>query len=254
MEYLLTTEGLVSLLTLTFLEIVLGIDNVVFISIISNKLPEAQQSKARLLGIGLALAARIGLLLGVAWLIGLQKPVLTLFSLHLSYRDMILIAGGLFLIGKSVSEIHTKLESGEKKKNKPRVVSLRAAVIQIVMIDLIFSLDSILTAIGLVESILIIVIAILISLAVMLIFARGISTFIEKHPAMKILAISFLVMIGTLLVVEGFHVHVPRGYIYFSMAFALGVELLNMKIRTKTSAVEIKTTGKINVKRSDSLT
>ena len=148
---------------------------------------------------------------------------------------MILIAGGLFLIGKSVSEIHTKLESGEKKHNKPRVVSLRAAVIQIVMIDLIFSLDSILTAIGLVESILVIVIAILISLVVMLIFAKRISTFIERHPAMKILAISFLVMIGTLLVVEGFHVHVPRGYIYFSMAFALGIELLNMKIRTKES-------------------
>ena len=250
MEYLFTTEGLVSLLTLTFLEIVLGIDNVVFISIISNKLPQEQQRKARLLGIGLALAARIGLLLGVAWLIGLQKPVLNISTLSLSYRDIILIAGGLFLIGKSVSEIHSKLESGEQKQNKPRVISLRAAVIQIVMIDLIFSLDSILTAIGLVESIVVIVIAILISLAVMLIFSKGISTFIEKHPAMKILAISFLVMIGTLLVVEGFHVHVPRGYIYFSMAFALGVELLNMKIRKKASVTDTDT-RKINVRRSD---
>lgn len=249
MEFLLTTEGLVSLLTLTFLEIVLGIDNVVFISIISNKLPKEQQSKARLLGIGLALVARIILLMGVSWLIGLQKPVLTISSLALSYRDIILILGGLFLIGKSVSEIHHKLEGEEKKENRPKVFSLRAAIVQIVLIDLVFSLDSILTAIGLVESVLIIIIAILISMAVMLLFSKRISTFIEDHPAMKILAISFLVMIGTLLVVEGLHVHVPRGYIYFSMAFALGVELLNMKIRRKTIASEIGVSRKVNVKR-----
>lgn len=234
MEQLLTTEGLVSLVTLTFLEIVLGIDNVVFISIISGKLPQAQQNKARTLGIGLALVARIILLLGVSWLIGLQKPIVTIGAYELSFRDLILIAGGLFLIAKSTSEIHAKLEGENDGGKKPKVLSFTNAIVQIIIIDLVFSLDSILTAIGLVEEVMIIIIAIVISLAVMLIFAKTISDFIARHPAMKVLAISFLIMIGTLLVVEGLHVHVPRGYIYFSMAFALGIEILNMKIRKKT--------------------
>ena len=245
MDTLFTTEGLVSLLTLTFLEIVLGIDNVVFISIISNKLPVSQQSKVRFSGIGLALIGRIILLLGVSWLIGLQKPVITLSDFNLSYRDIILILGGLFLIGKSVSEIHGKLEGGDQSTVRPKVLSVRGAIIQIVLIDLVFSLDSILTAIGLVEHVIIIVIAIVISLGVMLAFAKSISTFIEKHQSMKILAISFLIMIGTLLVLEGFHVHVPRGYIYFSMAFALGVEVLNMNVRKKSSP---KATNKVRVR------
>jgi len=245
MDALFTTEGLVSLLTLTFLEIVLGIDNVVFISIISNKLPVSQQSKVRFSGIGLALIGRIILLLGVSWLIGLQKPVITLSDFNLSYRDIILILGGLFLIGKSVSEIHGKLEGGDQSTVRPKVLSVRGAIIQIVLIDLVFSLDSILTAIGLVEHVIIIVIAIVISLGVMLAFAKSISTFIEKHQSMKILAISFLIMIGTLLVLEGFHVHVPRGYIYFSMAFALGVEVLNMNVRKKSLP---KATNKVRVR------
>lgn len=234
MEQLLTGEGLVSLLTLTFLEIVLGIDNIVFISIIAGKLPELQQRKARYLGIALALVARVVLLLGVSWLIGLQKPILTVSDFKLSYRDIILIVGGLFLIGKSVSEIHGKLE-GKKHSTKKKVsLTLMNAIVQIVLIDLIFSIDSILTAIGLVENVLIIIIAVVISLGVMLIFVNKISTFIDKHPAMKILAISFLIMIGTLLVVEGLHVHVPRGYIYFSMAFALAIEILNLNIRKRS--------------------
>lgn len=240
MEAIFTTEGLVSLLTLTFLEIVLGIDNVVFISIISNKLPASQQSKARFAGIGLALVARIVLLLGVSWLIGLEKPVVTVFGLAFSYRDMILMAGGLFLIAKSVSELHGKLEAGEKPAVKQKALSMRNAIIQIVLIDLVFSIDSILTAIGLVKQVIIIIIAVAISLGVMLAFAKTISAFIEKHPSMKILAISFLIMIGTLLVLEGFHVHVPRGYIYFSMAFALGIELLNMKMRKKAPAHNVR--------------
>jgi predicted tellurium resistance membrane protein TerC len=231
MEALLTTEGLVSLLTLTFLEIVLGIDNIVFISILVDKLPVNQQRKARLTGIGLALVARIALLMGVSWLIGLSKPVLSINDFSLSYRDMILMAGGLFLIGKSVSELHAKLETKETAANKPKHITFKSAIIQIVVIDVIFSLDSILTAIGLVENVVIIVIAIVISLGVMLFFSKPISDFINKHPAMKILAVSFLIMIGTLLVVEGLHVHVPKGYIYFAMAFALGVEFLNMKFR-----------------------
>jgi predicted tellurium resistance membrane protein TerC len=231
MEIFFTTEGFVSLITLTFLEIVLGIDNIVFISILVDRLPQHHQRKARLVGIGLALVARIALLMGLSWLIGLNKPVVTINDFALSYRDMILIAGGLFLIGKSVSELHAKLEGKTVATNKPRLISLRSAIIQIVVIDLIFSLDSILTAIGLVDHISIMIVAIIISLAIMLAFSKPISDFINTHPAMKILAVSFLIMIGTLLVVDGLHVHVPKGYIYFAMAFALGVEFLNMKFR-----------------------
>jgi predicted tellurium resistance membrane protein TerC len=238
MEHLLSTEGIISLLTLTFLEIVLGIDNVVFISILSGKLPPAQQGKARSLGIGLALVARILLLLTVDWIIGLKQPLFTINDFALSFRDLILIAGGMFLIGKSVSEIHAKMEGSGEHNGKTKVLTMRGAIIQIIIIDLVFSLDSILTAIGLVENIVIIVIAIVISLAVMLIFAKTISEFIQRHPAMKLLALSFLIMIGTLLVVEGLHFHVPRGYIYFSMAFGLGVEVLNMKIRKKETLRE----------------
>lgn len=235
MEHLLTTEGLISLLTLTFLEIVLGIDNIVFISILCGRLPANQQGKARTIGIGLALVARILLLLAVGWIIGLSKPLLTIGTFELSFRDLILIAGGLFLIGKSTSEIHAKIEGASENEKAARALTLRSAIIQIIIIDLVFSLDSILTAIGLVENILIIIIAIVISLGVMLAFAKAISDFIQKHPAMKILAVSFLIMIGTLLVAEGLHFHIPRGYIYFAMAFSLGVELLNMKIRKKAT-------------------
>jgi predicted tellurium resistance membrane protein TerC len=239
MEHLLTTEGLVSLLTLTFLEIILGIDNVVFISIVSGKVPPADQNKARTLGIALALIARIALLLTISWIIGLQKPFFTVNDFALSWRDLILIAGGLFLIAKSTSEIHAKLEGKPEDSQVIKPLKLGGAIIQIILIDLVFSLDSILTAIGLVENVLIIVIAIVISLVVMLVFVKKISEFILRHPAMKILAISFLIMIGTLLVVEGLHIHVPRGYIYFSMAFALAIEFLNMKIRKKTTRVEV---------------
>jgi predicted tellurium resistance membrane protein TerC len=234
MEHLFTTEGLVSLVTLTFLEIILGIDNVVFISILTGKLPREQQARARFTGVGLALGARIALLLGVSWLIGLDKPVLTLGTYELSYRDLILMAGGLFLIGKSVSELHGKLEGTSASSAKNRTITFRGAVVQIILIDLIFSLDSILTAVGLVRNVLIIIIAVVIALGIMLFFSRFISDFINKHPTMKLLALSFLIMIGTLLVVEGLHVHVPRGYIYFAMVFALGVELLNMRIRKKS--------------------
>ncbi len=227
-------EALISLITLTFLEIVLGIDNIVFISIVSNRLPEAQQGKARNIGITLALVVRILLLLAINWIIGLTAPIFTIRDFTLSYRDLILIVGGLFLLAKSVSEMHAKLEGSHEERNV-KVVTFGGALFQIVLLDLVFSLDSILTAVGLVENVLIIVIAIVISLGVMLIFAKKISTFINNHPAMKILAISFLMMIGLILVVEGLHVHVPKGYIYFAMAFALGVEIINMKIRKKAT-------------------
>ncbi len=238
-EGLFTTEGIISLLTLTFLEIVLGIDNIVFISITAGRLPAADQKKARNVGILLALLVRIALLLGVSWIIGLKEPILTIREFELSFRDVILIIGGLFLLGKSSSEIHAKLEGDSEDPRDVKVLSLRGAIIQIILLDIVFSLDSILTAVGLVENVTIIVIAILISLAVMLSFARKISEFINKHPAMKLLAISFLMMIGLVLVVEGLHVHVPKGYIYFSMAFALGIEILNMKIRKRTKARQI---------------
>ncbi len=234
MDHLFTMDGLVSLVTLTFLEIVLGIDNVVFISILSDRVPPNQQSKARNLGIGFALIARILLLLMVSWIIGLSNPLFTIDDFSMSVRDLILIAGGLFLIGKSTSEIHAKLEGTGHTRKNGRVLTLGGAIIQIIIIDLVFSIDSILTAIGLVENIWIIAIAIVISLGVMLAFVKTISDFIRKHPAMKVLAISFLIMIGMLLVVEGFHGHIPRGYVYFSMAFALGIEILNMRIRKNT--------------------
>lgn len=232
MTEIFSAEGLISLLTLTFLEIVLGIDNIVFISIVSGRLPLSQQGKARNIGITLALVVRILLLLAVNWIIGLTATIFTIRNFSLSYRDLILIAGGMFLLAKSTSEMHAKLE-GKHDEHNVRAVTFKSAITQIVLLDLVFSLDSILTAVGLVENLAIIIIAIVISLGVMLIFSRKISRFINDHPTMKILAISFLLMIGMLLVVEGLHVHVPKGYIYFSMAFALGVEILNMKIRKK---------------------
>ncbi|MBT1701770.1 TerC family protein [Chryseosolibacter indicus] len=251
MAELLTTEGIVSLLTLTFLEIVLGIDNIIFISITSDRLPEKDQKKARTLGILLALFVRVGLLMTISWIIGLKDPFITFGEFELSFRDLILILGGLFLLGKSSSEIHAKLEGENEEHSFSKKLTLNSAIIQIVLLDVVFSFDSILTAVGLVDSIVIMVIAIVIALGVMLAFANNISAFINKHPAMKLLAISFLMMIGLVLVVEGFHVHVPKGYIYFSMAFALGVEFLNMKIRKRQQPVALKNpTMRENIKIS----
>ncbi len=228
-------EALVSLLTLTFLEIVLGIDNIVFISIVSGRLPLQQQGKARTLGITLALLVRILLLFGVSWIIGLRATIFTIETFSLSYRDLILIAGGLFLLAKSTSEMHAKLEGTHEGEKTVKMLTFKSAIFQIILLDVVFSLDSILTAVGLVENLTIIIIAIVISLGVMLIFSKKISSFINDHPAMKVLAISFLLLIGVILVIEGLHVHVPKGYIYFSMAFALGVEVINMKIRKKAT-------------------
>ncbi|MBL7835688.1 MAG: TerC family protein [Cyclobacteriaceae bacterium] len=227
-----STEILISLVTLTFLEIVLGIDNIVFISIVGSRLPVSQQKKVRILGLALALVGRILLLLAIEWIIGLTKPIFTINDFAFSFRDLILIVGGLFLIAKSTSEMHKKLEtSKEEETKKLRKYTMRSAIVQILLLDLVFSLDSIITAVGLVDQVYIIVIAIVISMGVMLIFSKAISDFINNHPTMKLLAIAFLLMIGTLLVIEGLHVHVPKGYIYFSMAFALAIEVLNMRIR-----------------------
>lgn len=237
-----SAEIIVSLLTLTFLEIVLGIDNVVFISIISGRLPAEQQKKARLIGIALAFLGRVLLLLAINWIIGLNKPFFHISEFAVSYRDLILIIGGLFLIGKSTSEIHARIEGTSEGSKQAKQLTLRSAIIQITILDLVFSIDSIITAIGLVENVVVIIIAIVISLATMLFFAKRISDYINAHPAMKVLAISFLIMIGTVLVIEGFHVHVPKGYIYVSMAFALGVEILNIQISKRNKGKTLLTT------------
>ncbi|WP_281616042.1 TerC family protein [Flammeovirga sp. SubArs3] len=241
MESLFTTAGLISLVTLTLLEIVLGIDNVIFISIVSSKLPKEQQDKARNLGIILALFVRIALLFSISWLVGLEDPLFTIpFVEHLdvdgalSGRDLILLCGGLFLIAKTTSEIHNNVEGDpEEEMQVKRVKSLWSGVLQIVMIDIVFSFDSILTAVGLVKEIEIMITAVVISLGIMLFFSKKIAQFVDSNPTIKMLALSFLVMIGFLLVIEAFGVHVPKGYVYFAMAFAFIVELLNIRSRKK---------------------
>lgn len=237
MEVFLTGEGLIALLTLTFLEIVLGVDNIIFISIVSNRLPESQQAKARNIGLVLALLFRVGLLLGISWIIKLDS---TLFEidilgkhLPLSWKSIILLLGGLFLLGKSTTEIHHKLEgkSEEHADKKPSVIS--AVILQIVFLDIIFSIDSILTAVGLAEDVKLMIAAVIISMIVMMLFAGKISSFINKHPSLQLLALSFLILIGFTLVLEALHVEVPKGYIYFSVFFSLTVEILNMRFRRK---------------------
>ncbi|AGA77405.1 TerC family protein [Echinicola vietnamensis] len=235
MEIFLQSESWIALLTLTFLEIVLGVDNIIFISIVSNKLPEYQQPKARNLGLLLAMFFRIGLLLGISYIIQFTEPLFTVFGHGFSGRDMILAGGGLFLLFKSTMEIHHKME-GEAEEVKARSsASFGSVIVQILLLDMIFSFDSILTAVGLVDHVLIMVIAVVIALIIMMIFAGKISSFINKHPTLQILALSFLILIGVMLLVEGFHVEVPKGYIYFAVFFSLAVELVNMRMRKKTS-------------------
>lgn len=244
-QELFTTEAIVSLLTLTLLEIVLGIDNIIFISIVSDKLPKDQQGKARSLGILIALLARVGLLFGITWIVSLKEPLFYAFKIGFSGRDIILFLGGLFLLGKSTTEIHHKLEGDDEGGKEVKVLSMRSAIIQIVLLDIVFSFDSILTAVGLVDSVYIMIIAVVISLGVMLAFARKISDFVNSHPSIKMLALSFLIMIGVLLVAEAFHVHVPKGYVYFAMAFSLLVEMLNLRL-DKKQAKAVKLRGGFN--------
>lgn len=226
-------ETYVSLLTLTFLEIVLGIDNIIFISILTGKLQHELQEKARIVGLSLAMIFRIGLLLTISWIAGLVEPIVTLFGHSFSGRDLILMAGGIFLLVKSTLEIHEKLEGDDKHlKDKGKAIFMNI-IIQIIIIDLVFSLDSVITAVGLVNNLVIMITAIVISMIVMIIFAKKVSDFIHKHPTIKMLALAFLLMIGLLLFVEGFHVEVPKGYVYFAMAFSFIVEMLNIRMREK---------------------
>jgi predicted tellurium resistance membrane protein TerC len=237
MEFLFSAEGIISLFTLMILEVVLGIDNIIFISIVSDRLPKEEQKKARLLGLALALVMRVGLLMGVSWLVGLKDPIVEISDFALSWRDLILVAGGIFLLAKSTSEIHAKVqglhEDEEGNDANGKKISLTGAIIQIILLDIVFSFDSILTAIGLTDHIEIMIIAVIFSIIIMMVFAEKISNFVNTHPTVKVLALSFLLMIGMLLVVEGLHAHVPKGYIYASLAFSLFVEVLNLRMRKK---------------------
>jgi predicted tellurium resistance membrane protein TerC len=240
MEEILTIGGLISFLSLTLMEVVLGIDNIIFISILTARLPEHQQDKGRIIGLVLALLMRVGLLFAITWLIGLNKPLFMIMDFGVTGRDLILIGGGLFLIYKSTSEIHAKLEGSDFHSKEIKQLTLQAAIFQIVLLDIVFSFDSILTAIGLVDNVLIMVAAVIISMGIMIASAKTISEFINRHPTLKMLALSFLLLIGVLLMVEGFHAHVPKGYIYFAIFFSLSVEILNMKVRKKSSPVPLK--------------
>lgn len=233
MEILLQPESWIALLTLTFLEIVLGVDNIIFISIVSNKLPAGQQQKARTIGLILALVFRIAMLLSISWIIGFTEPLFTIFDYSFSIRDLILFVGGVFLIFKSTVEIHHKMEGQHDEKGKQKLATFGQVIFQIVALDLIFSFDSILTAIGLTDELMLMIIAVVISILVMIAFAGTISEFIKKHPTLEILALSFLILIGFMLMIEAFEFHVPKGYIYFAVFFSLFVEIINMRIRKK---------------------
>jgi predicted tellurium resistance membrane protein TerC len=241
MEIFLHSETWIAMLTLTFLEIVLGIDNIIFISIVTDKLPKEQQAKGRNLGLTLALIFRIGLLLGITWIIGFTEPLFSIFEHDLSGRDLILMAGGLFLLGKSTSEIHHKLE-GETEDREPGVkagLSMTSALLQIIALDMVFSFDSILTAIGLTEHVVIMIGAVIISMFVMMLFSGAISRFINERPTLQILALAFLILIGFMLVLDALGFHVPKGYIYFAVAFSLIVEMVNIRLRKKSKPVQL---------------
>ena len=235
MELLTDPHMWVALATLTVLELVLGIDNIIFISILVSKLPKAQQEMARRIGLFMAMFMRIGLLLLLSVIIGLVEPIFTVMEQPFSGRDLILLAGGLFLIWKSTGEIHHSLEGDETPANVKARVNLMATIVQIMIIDLVFSLDSIITAVGMVDDVRIMIAAVVLSLGMMMLFAKSIGEFVEAHPSIKMLALSFLVVVGVVLVAEGLGHHVPKGYIYFGMAFAFCVEMLNIRFRKKRS-------------------
>ena len=236
MEWITDPQALIALLTLTILEIVLGIDNIIFISILSGKLPKEKQKKARLVGLALAMITRILLLFSISLIVKLTEPFFTVFELGISGRDLILILGGLFLLAKSTIEIHSKLEGEEEHHNVKVKVSFAGVIIQILLLDVVFSLDSVITAIGMANDLAVMVIAVIIAVIFMMFFSGSISDFVEKHPTIKILALSFLLLIGFSLIIEGLHQHIPKGYIYFAMAFSVFVEMLNLKMRKKKSS------------------
>lgn len=243
MEWISDPQIWIALGTLSLLEIVLGIDNIVFISILSGKLPAEQQKKARRLGLGLALITRVLLLCGLAWIVKLDtpfwSPVILGHTIHLSGKALILIVGGLFLLGKSTYEIHEKLEVPDGEETKRVAPGFAGVLVQIMLLDIVFSLDSVITAVGMVDKVPVMVAAVIIAMIVMLLFVNQISDFVEKHPTIKMLALSFLLLIGMMLIAEGLGHHIPKGYIYFAMAFSVIVELLNLKMRKSTEKVKL---------------
>jgi predicted tellurium resistance membrane protein TerC len=235
MELLTDPQAWIALATLLALEIVLGVDNVVFISILAGKLPAHQRQRARTTGLALALITRILLLLSLSWVIGLTAPLFAVWGHEISGRDLILIVGGLFLLAKSTHEMHQRLEGEEGEKSMRIAPSFAAVIVQILLLDIVFSLDSVITAVGMVNQLSIMIVAVVLALVVMLVFARAISEFIERRPTVKMLALAFLLLIGTTLIAEGFDQHISKGYIYFAMAFSLFVEALNLRVRGKAT-------------------
>lgn len=233
MEWITQPDAWIALVTLIALELVLGVDNVIFISILAGKLPSNQQQRARTTGISMAVITRILLLLSISWVIGLTAPLFSVFSLDISGRDLILLAGGLFLLGKATLEIHHKLEGEEGRSSAKVPASFVSVIAQIMLLDIVFSLDSVITAVGMVDEVIIMVIAVVFAAGVMIWSAKPLGEFVEEHPTIKILALSFLLLIGFTLIVEGLHQHIPKGYIYFAMGFSVFVEMLNLRIRSR---------------------
>ena len=245
-EWLSEPEAWIALFTLTALEIVLGVDNIIFISILVGRLPAAQRQRARVLGLAFAMITRIGLLLSLAWVMTLVDPLFTIVGREISGRDLILIGGGLFLLWKSVHEIHNSLEGEDEEENTAATAaraSFAAIIVQIGIIDIVFSLDSVITAVGMADHVSIMVIAIVIAVGVMMFSAKAIGEFVDRHPTVKMLALSFLILVGVALIAEGLEFHIPKGYIYFAMAFSVGVEMLNIRGRSKRAAVKLRRTG-----------
>jgi predicted tellurium resistance membrane protein TerC len=240
MEWISDPQAWIALVTLTVLEIVLGVDNIIFISILTGKLPEAQRQPARLIGLILAMGMRILLLISLAWIIRLTAPWFAVFGNEISGRDLILILGGLFLLGKATHEIHHKLEGIEGSTSSKVKPAFGAILVQVTLLDIVFSLDSVITAVGMVRQIPIMVIAIVIAVGFMMFFARPLGDFVERHPTVKMLALSFLLLIGMALVADGLDHHIPKGYIYFAMGFSVFVEMLNLRLRQLSPPVDLR--------------
>lgn len=236
-DWIASPEAWIALSTLIALEVVLGIDNIIFISILVGRLPAAQRDRARVMGIGFAMLTRIALLFSLAWIIGLVEPLFELFGMEVSGRDLVLFFGGLFLLGKSTHEIHNSLEGAVQSEYSAKQAGFVGVIVQIAILDIVFSLDSVITAVGLVDQLSIMVIAVMFAVVVMLIAAKPLGEFVDRHPTVKMLALSFLLMIGFTLMIEAFDVHVPKGYIYSAMAFSVFVEILNLRLRRKTERV-----------------
>ncbi|HEY2945902.1 MAG TPA: TerC family protein [Vicinamibacteria bacterium] len=239
MDWLGDPQAWIGFVTLAVLEIVLGIDNLIFISILVGKLPARDQPLARRLGLGLAMIGRIGLLLSLSWVVRLTRPLFTVMGQEISGRDLVLIVGGLFLLAKSTHEIHDRLEGEEGHASARVAPSFTSVLIQVMLLDLVFSLDSVITAVGMVDRISVMVAAVITAVAVMMVFAGRVSAFIHRHPSVKMLALSFLLMIGVMLIAEGFDQHIPKGYVYFAMAFSVFVEALNIRMRRKAPPVHL---------------